>query len=103
VAADSEVFLLVYYVVFTFPDGRLVGRLEKAVLGAWTLYFLTAIVPWLFFSPVIAGGAPLAACNDACPTNALMIADRPTIADPFGKDMSYGTIAISIATLAAVQ
>jgi hypothetical protein len=33
VAADSAVFLLVYYVVFAFPDGR-VGRLEQVILGA---------------------------------------------------------------------
>ena len=33
VAAYSAVFLLVYYVVFTFPDGR-VGRLEQVILGA---------------------------------------------------------------------
>ena len=102
VSADSAVFLLAYYVVFAFPDGRLVGRFEKVVLGAWVLYFLTAVVPWLFFTPVIAGGAPLAACNAACPPNALLIADRPTVAAPFGSDMSYGTIAISLTTLACL-
>src|SRR6185369_10569055 len=61
-----------------------------------------AVVPWLFFTPVIYGGAPLAGCTAACPANALLIADRPTIAAPFGSDMSYGTIAISSATLACL-
>jgi len=101
VAADSAVFLLVYYVVFAFPDGRL-GRLEKAILAAWVLYLLVAVVPWLLFTPVIAGSAPLAGCNAACPTNALLIADRPSIAAPFGADMSWGTIAVSSATLACL-
>jgi signal transduction histidine kinase len=100
-SADSAVFLLVYYVVFAFADGRM-GRFETAVLGAWILYFLTTILPWLLFSPVIAGGAPLAGCNAACPTNAFMIADRPNIAAPFGADASYGTIAIASATLACL-
>jgi signal transduction histidine kinase len=101
VAADSAVFLLVYYVVFAFPDGRL-GRLEKLILGAWVLYFLVAVVPWLLFTPVISGGAPLAGCTAACPTNALLIADRPSIAAPFGADLSWGTIAVSSATLACL-
>jgi len=101
VSADSAVFLLVYYVVFAFPDGRL-RRLETVILGAWVLYFFTAVVPWLLFTPVISGGAPLAGCTAACPTNALLIADRPSIAAPFGADMSWGTIAISLATLACL-
>jgi signal transduction histidine kinase len=101
VAADSAVFLLAYYVVFAFPDGR-VARLEQVILGAWVLYFFTAVVPWLLFTPVIYGSAPLAGCTGACPANALLIADRPTIAAPFGSDLSYGTIAISSATLACL-
>jgi signal transduction histidine kinase len=101
VSADSAVFLLVYYVVFAFPDGRL-GRLETVILGTWVLYFFAAVVPWLLFTPVISGGAPLAGCNAACPTNALLIADRPSIAEPFGADMSWGTIAIASATLACL-
>ena len=50
VAVEPIFFLLAYYVVFAFPDGRLVGRLEMALLGAMTLYFLTGFVPYLFFS-----------------------------------------------------
>jgi signal transduction histidine kinase len=67
-----------------------------------TLYFLIAFVPWLFFSPVVPGGAPLAGCNAACPPNGLMIADRPTIATGFGSNMSYAVIAIASAILACL-
>ena len=63
------------------------------------LYFLTGFVPYLFFSPVVQGGAPLAGCNAGCPTNALMLADRPTIAASYGSDGSYAVIAIMSATL----
>ena len=99
VAIEPIFFLLAYYVVFAYPDGRLTGRLEKVLLGGMTLYFLTGFVPYLFFSPVVQGGAPLAGCNAACPTNALMIADRPTIAASYGSDGSYAVIAIMSATL----
>ena len=99
VAIEPIFFLLAYYVVFAFPDGRLVGRLEKVLLGAMALYFLTGFVPYLFFSPVVGGGAPLAGCTAECPTNAFMIADRPTIAASYGSDGSYLVIAIMSATL----
>ena len=66
-----------------------------------SLYFLTGFVPYLFFSPVLSGGAPLAGC-DPCPENALMIADRPTIAASYGSDGSYAVIVIMAATLACL-
>ena len=56
-AIEPIFFLLAYYVVFAYPDGRLTGRLEKVLLGGMTLYFLTGFVPYLFFSPVVQGGA----------------------------------------------
>ena len=97
VAVEPIFFLLAYYAVFAFPDGRLGGPLEKALLAGMALY-LTGFVPYLFFSPV-ASGAPLAGCTADCPTNALMIADRPAIAASYGSDGSYAVIAIMSATL----
>jgi signal transduction histidine kinase len=102
VLADMPVFILGYYVVFAYPDGRLAGRLEQLVLAGFGFYFLTAFVPWFFFSPIVAGGAPLAGCNADCPTNALMIADRPTVAESFGTDTSYLVIVLASATLAVL-
>ena len=106
VLADSAFFFLLYYVVFAFPEGRITSRLEWALLGALALYFLTTFFPFFFFSPVVSGGSPLAACNSACPANALMIADRPTIADGFFhispislSDVSYYLIVLSSAIL----
>ena len=64
------------------------------------LYFLTGFVPYLFFSPVVSGGAPLGGCAAECPENAFMIADRPTIAASYGSDGSYAVIVIMLATLA---
>jgi hypothetical protein len=102
VTIEPAFFLLAYYVVFAFPDGRLRGRWEQALLAAMTLYFLTGFVPYLFFSPVVSGRAPLAGCNADCPANPLMIADRPSIAASYGSDGSYAVIVIMSATLACL-
>ncbi len=82
--ADSAWFLLAYYVVFAFPEGRIGSRFGWALMGAILLYYLDRYVLWVLFSPVVYGGAPLAGCNAACPANGLMIANRPTIADGIG-------------------
>ena len=76
VLIEPVFFLLGYLVVFAFPEGRLTGLPERLILAGMTLYFMVAFVPWMFFSPVVPGGAPLAGC-DPCPANGLMIADRP--------------------------
>jgi hypothetical protein len=81
VLADSAWFLLAYYVVFAFPEGRIASRFGWALMGAILLYYLDRYVLWVLFSPVVYGGAPLAGCNAACPANGLMIANRPSIAD----------------------
>lgn len=96
---DAPVFILGYYVVFAFPQGRLTGVAERLLLGAIAAVLLAAFLPWFFFSPVVAGGAPLAACNAACPENVLMIANRPTFAAGAGDVEEYCAVAISIAIL----
>ena len=62
-------------------------------------YFLVQNVPWLFFSPVVVGSQPLARCNEACPANGLMIADRPELADPVGSGMAWGVLVLATATI----
>ena len=99
VAVEPVFFLLAYMVVFAFPEGR-IGRAERLVLLGMSLYFLVAFVPWLFFSPVVSGGAPLVGCNASCPANGLMIADRPDIAAWFGSDLAWVVIALLTATIA---
>jgi hypothetical protein len=100
VLADPAVVLLAYVVVFAFPDGRLTGRAERLLLAGWALYLVIEFAPWFFFSPVVSGGAPLAGCNDSCPANGLMIADRPTLAAGLGTDLAWAVIALTSATIA---
>ena len=89
VLADWLLVLLVFYVVFAFPEGRIESRVGWAILAAIALERLESYVPTLLFSPVVNGNLPLAGCNAACPANGFMIADRPTIADGlFSSDIS---------------
>lgn len=99
---DAAVFFLTYYVVFAFPNGRLVQPLEKILLGGAAFFILSSFLPWFLFSPVVSGGAPLAACNAACPENALMIADRPGLADGAGTLEAYVAVALSAAIAVAL-
>ncbi len=81
VLADWLFVLLVFYVVFAFPEGRIESRVGWALLGATALERLASYVPSLLFSPIVYSNFPQAGCNAACPPNGFMIADRPTIAD----------------------
>ena len=98
VALEPAFFLLAYLVVFAFPEGR-TGRAERFVLGGMTLYFLVGFFPYLFFSPVVVGGGPLFGCNESCPANGLMIADRPNVANWSGTDLAWAVIALLTATV----
>ena len=100
VLADWLFVLLVFYVIFAFPAGRIEGRLEWVLLGATALERLEFYVPSLFFSPVVHPNLPLAACNAPCPANGFMIADRPTIAN--GLFSSSVSIYILFAVRSAV-
>ena len=102
VLCDAPMFLLGYYLVFIFPDGRLVGALEKVLTAAVGWALLASFVPWFFFSPVVSGGAPLAGCNARCPSNALMIANKPSIAEGFGKAEEYLAVFIGAAIVAGL-
>jgi signal transduction histidine kinase len=99
---DPVVFVLGYIVVFSFPDGRVSRPLERLLVVAMAIVVLVGFLPWFFFSPVVAGGNPLAGCNAACPHNALMIADRPGIAVGVGKAEEYATVAVAAAIVLAL-
>jgi len=101
VLADPFVHLLIYYAVFLFPAGRLGVPERVALAGVW-VYVLVGFAPWFLFSPVISGGSPLAGCNEACPSNGLMIADRPTIAAGLGTNLPYLVIAVLGVVLACL-
>jgi signal transduction histidine kinase len=94
---DPVIFALGYYLVFAYPEGRLAGAASKLLFGGIVVVILISFVPWFFFSPVVAGGAPLASCNALCPANGLMIADRPGLASGFGRTEQLLAVALAIA------
>jgi signal transduction histidine kinase len=97
VLCDAPMFLLGWWLVFAFPQGTLGGLLERLLVAAIAVALLTSFVPWFLFSPVVSGGAPLAGCNAACPENALMIADRPSIASGLGATEEYYSVFVGSA------
>jgi signal transduction histidine kinase len=99
---DAPMFWLGYFVVFAFPRGALAGALEKVLLAAVAWVLLTAFLPWFLFSPVVSGGAPLAGCTASCPSNALMIANKPSIANGFGTTEEYLSVLVGAALVLGV-
>ncbi len=100
VLADWLFVVVVFYVVFAFPEGRIESRVGWALLGATALERLASYIPALFFSPIVESNFPAAACNAACPANGFMIADRPTLAD--GLFSSETSIYIRLAVRSAI-
>ena len=100
VLADWLFVVVVFYVVFAFPEGRIESRVGWALLGATALERLASYIPALLFSPIVYSNFPAAACNAACPANGFMIADRPTLAD--GLFSSETSIYIRLAVRSAI-
>jgi signal transduction histidine kinase len=94
---DAPVFLLGWWLVFAFPHGHVTGLVERLLLTAVVVVVLTSFLPWFFFSPVVHGAAPLAACGVLCPENALMIADRPSVASGLGTAEEYFLVVVGVA------
>ncbi|HEY1317678.1 MAG TPA: histidine kinase [Gaiella sp.] len=99
---DAPVFFLGFWLVFAFPHGRVTGILERVLLAAIAVAVLTSFLPWFFFSPVVSGEAPLATCTAACPENALMLADRASIANGLGTAEGYYLVVIGVAITVAL-
>jgi signal transduction histidine kinase len=97
VLCDAPLFLLGWWLVFAFPHGFLNGLLERVLVVAVAVALLTSFVPWFLFSPVVSGGAPLAGCTAVCPQNALMIADRPSLANGLGTTEEYYSVVVGAA------
>ena len=98
---EMPAFLLSYYLILAFPEGRLVGTLERILFVALAWTGLASFLPWFFFSPVVSGGSPQAACT-SCPSNALMIADKPGIAGGFGQSENYFAMLVEAAIAAGL-
>ena len=95
---EPLVVTLAFYVVFAFPGGRLTHPLNRVVVAGVAVVAFWGTIPFLLFVPVAWGAIHLGACNAACPENALMIADRPALANvSLGPAFDAATVALTIA------
>ena len=99
VLTDPVAALLAWYLLLTFPTGRLT-RPAAAVMAFAGAFVATAFVPWFFLSEHVAGATPLARCTTACPSNALMIANRPDVAGHFGAIEQILAVTFSVGAVA---
>ena len=79
---DPIAALLAWFLFLTYPAARLT-RAAAVTLGLGFAAIVGGYVPSFFLSPHVAGATPLARCTEACPANALMIANRPDLAANF--------------------
>src|SRR5262245_23744183 len=84
VLAEHVAFLLGYYVIFIFPEGRLRSRLAKLLLAGIVLFRGVPFLQSFLFSPSVQGAAPLARCDASCPSNGLLLSERAGVATGFG-------------------
>src|SRR5262245_11707579 len=97
VFAEQVAFLLGYYVIFIFPEGRLRSLLAKLLLAGIVLLRGVPFLQSFFFSPHVQGAAPLARCNASCPSNGLMLSEHSGIATAFGTAEDSATVCLAAA------
>lgn len=99
VLAEAPFFVLTFYLFLAFPMGRLDPPIASWLMAVLVLGVVAFFVPWVLFSPVIAGGGPLTGCAPACPPNALQIGSAPTVVEVAGKAETYVALAVALTTL----
>jgi signal transduction histidine kinase len=105
VLSDGLVIFLAWYLTVLFPGPRLdrAGRILLAFGGA---VVLLAFVPKVLLSVEIGGATPLARCTAACPSNHLLIASEPGLADVLGQIERWGAriaVTVALVTLLTVR
>ena len=73
VLADWPATLATFYVLVSFPTGRLTDRAGWLVMGLVMAVLAMFFLPYVLLSPSITGGHPLAECSPACPSNPLQV------------------------------
>jgi signal transduction histidine kinase len=97
VLAEAPIFVLTFYLFLAFPMGRLEPPAARWLIGALWVVVIAFFLPWLLFSPVIAGAGPLTRCAPACPENVLQVASAPNVVEAAGNAETYSLLAITAA------
>jgi signal transduction histidine kinase len=102
VLLDAPTVLFAWWLILSFPSGRL-DRVGRGLLLIGAGVVLLGFIPKLLVSPSIRGSTPLAECTLPCPANRLLISDNPDLAAFFRGVEAYGrftVVALILATLA---
>ncbi len=99
VLAEAPAFLLTFYLFLAFPMGRLEPPAARWLMGGLWVVVVAFFLPWVLFSPMIAGAGPLTRCAPACPENVLQVASAPSVVEVAGKAETYALLAITLAAL----
>jgi signal transduction histidine kinase len=97
VLVEAPMWLLTIYLFLAFPMGRIEPRAARWLMWSLGLGALLTFLPWILFSPVVAGGGPLSRCAPDCPANALQIASEPKLAELAGKWETYIALTLAFA------
>jgi signal transduction histidine kinase len=98
VLGDPILVLVLVYLLVTFPTIALT-RSSAAVLALLFGTLAIGFVPSFFFSLHVAGTTPLAACSAGCPENALMVANRPEVAEGLSTAVDVGRPLFAVSCL----
>jgi signal transduction histidine kinase len=99
VLSEFPLLWLTFYLFLAFPAGRVESLAERALMAVLALILVGFFLPWVLFSPVIAGGGPLSVCVPACPANVLQVGSAPSLVAWVGDAETYGTLAVTVAVL----
>jgi signal transduction histidine kinase len=105
VLLDGLVIFLAWYLTVLFPGPRL-DRAGRMLLSFGGAVVLLAFVPKVLLSLEIQGSTPLARCTAACPSNHLLIASEPGLADVLGEIERWGArigVTVALVTLLTIR
>ena len=95
VLMDGPVVLLAWYLVLVFPGSRLDAQARLLMMLAGGVILL-GFLPKFLLSVDISGATPLARCGDGCPSNGLLLASEPGLANFFGEIDRFGRVAVTL-------
>ncbi len=92
--------VLLVWLMLVFPSGRLQGRAARTIVWAGALSVVLLWWPVVALSPQIPAAGPLVPCSPACPHNALLVANNPSLAHVFEVAFRVVPTVVLIATAA---
>lgn len=96
--AEPAFACLTFYLFLAFPMGRLEPGATRWLFGILLAAVALGWPPHVLWSPMIASGAPLAACTQPCPENLFQIGTNPWLATVPGRIGVAVILAVVVAT-----